>query len=239
MHGFIKTLARERRRKILKVRKFAIKVIAILAILLMFASVMNTALAQYFPPVPTPIVVRETLVTVFYTQPKGVITIDVTQFDPQQVVKELIITLEEPVLNASFTIYLLAKRPPEAHEPKETALLYFTIRAHTALLKNVKSARIAFAVERAVVGEEGVNAETIILNRFFLGMWEELPTKKVYEDKKFLYFEAEAPGLSHFAATRVVLPPPFLWLTVVIIVVVAVAFIVAGMYLYRRRKLRI
>jgi len=221
----------------LKVRESAIKSVVVLAVLLAFASVTNTALAQYFPPV----LVwshrdRETSITVYYAEPQRVITIDVSQFEPEQVVRKITLTLKEPVLTASFTIYLLAERPPEVPEPKETALLYFTIRADVILLENVESAVITFAVEKTVVEEKGVNVETIILNRFFEGVWEEMPTKKVDEDEKFLYYEAESPGLSYFGVTEVVPFPKVQLILVIEIIVVAVVVVgIYPIYLYRRR----
>ena len=207
-----------------------------LTALLALALVMNSALAQYFPPVPpAPVIIRETPITVSYTEPQRVIVVNVTQFDPKQVAKKIALTLKEPVLTASFTIYLLVERPPGVPEPRETALLYFTIRAHVALLENVERAVMTFAVEKALVKEKGVDVETITLNRFFEGEWEKLPTKRVGEDEKHFYFEAESPGLSHFAVTGIA-PPPFPWWIVAIIVVVAVVAVVAGIHLYRRRR---
>jgi len=189
--------------------------------------------AQYFPPVPpVPIIVRETFIIVSYVEPQYTITINVTQFDPLQVVKSLTITFIEPILTASLEIYHLKQKPPEVPNPPDVALLYFTIRAHEALLKNVKKAVIVFAVEKAIVKEKGVDVETVVLNRF-VEAWEELPTRRVEEDVKFFFFEAESPGLSHFAATGVA-PPPFPWWIIAVVIVVAV---VAGIYLYRKRKL--
>ncbi len=223
---------------ILNVRKYAIKSVTIFTLYLAFISLFNPVLAQYFPSVPpTPIVVIETPITVSYTEPQRVITIDIAQFDPEQALKKITLYFKEPVLTVSFTIYLLAESPPQVPELKETALVYFTIRAHEALLENVERAVMTFAVEKAVVEEKGVDVETIILNMFFERVWEELSTEIVDEDEKFLYFESEGPGMSHFAVSGVV-PPPFpVTLVIMGIVVIAVVATVAGIYLYRRRNL--
>jgi len=225
----------------LKAEKFGIITVTILAVLLVFASATNTTLAQYSPPTPpTAIIIRETPITVSYTEPQRSITIDITQFDPEQVVKKITLTLKEPAPTASFTIYLLAERPQEVPEPKgEVALLYFTIRAHEALLENIDSAKITFAIEKTLVRERGVDEKTIKLDGLFEGALQELPTKKVDEDERFLFFEAESPGLSHFPVTYVVTPflryiTPFLWWIGVIIVVVVAAIIVAEMYLRKK-----
>lgn len=238
IHGLIKTLVRDKGVKILKAKKFGIKTVTVLAGFLVFVSATNTALAQYSPPMPpAPIIIRETPITVSYTEPQRAITIDITQFDPEQVVKKITLTLKEPAPTASFTIYLLAERPEEVPDPKDKmALLYFTIRAHEALLENVDSAKITFAIEKTLVRERYIDEKTITLAWLFEGARQELPTKKVDEDERFLFFEAESPGLSHFPVTYTVTPflryvAPFLWWIGVIIVVVAAAIIMAEIYL--------
>lgn len=217
--------------------RYKVGVIVIITMLLTLTSAPSAAVVQYLPPVPPePIIIRETPITVFYVEPQRVVTINVTQFDPLQVVRELQITFIEPVLTVILTIYHLEQRPPEVPEPKDVALLYFTIRAHKALLEIVEKANITFVVERAVVEEKGVDVETIVLNGFFEGVWQSLPTEKIAEDEVFLYFEAESPGLSHFVATGVAVPPPFPWwiiaIIVIVMVVVAAAIVIC---LYRRR----
>jgi len=224
----------------LKLKKFSLGTVTILAALLVFTSATKTALAQYSSPMPpTPLIIRETPITVSYTEPQRVITIDITQFDPEQVVKKITLTLKKPTPTASFTIYLLAERPEEVPEPKDkVALVYFTIRADYALLENLDSAKITFAVEKTPVRERGVDEKTITLDGLFEGAWQELPTDKVDEDEKFLFFEAESPGLSYFPVTYVVTPflqyvMPFLWWIGVIIVGVVVAIFIAEIYLQK------
>jgi len=229
----------------LKAKNFGIRTVTVLAVLFVFASATNIALAQYYPPTPpTQIIIRETPITVSYTEPQPVITVDITQFDPEQVVRKITLTLKEPASTASFTIYLLAEKPQEVPEPKDkVALLYFTIRAHEALLENVGSAKITFAIEKTLVRERGIDEKTITLDWLFEDAWQDLPTKKVDEDERFLIFEAESPGLSHFPVTYAVTPflsyvTPFLWWIGVIIVIVVAAIVMAEIYPYRRRKLK-
>jgi len=225
---------------VLKAKKFGIRTVTVLAVLLVCASATNTALAQYSPPTPpTPIIIRETPITVSYTEPQRIITIDITQFDPEQVVKKITLTLKEPTPTASITIYLLAERPEEIPDPKDrVALVYFTIRADEALLENVDSAKITFAVEKTPVRERGIDEKTITLDWLFEGAWQELPTEKVDEDERFLFFEAESPGLSYFPVTYIVTPflqyvTPFLWWIGVMIVVVVTAIIIAEKFLQK------
>lgn len=220
-------------------RTRCVSVIAFMLLQAIFMSVITPASAQYFPPAPPePIVMRETPILVSYTEPQKTITINVTQFDPEQVVKKITLTFKEPVLTVSLTIYHLKEKPPEVPEPPDTPILYFTIRAHEALLRNVERAVITFIVEREVVEEKGVDEKTMALNRFFEDEWEKLPTTKIAEDERFLYFEAESLGLSHFAVTGIPIPPPLPWWIVAIVVVVGVMVVAMGVYLYRKRRAR-
>jgi len=240
IHGLSETLVRDKGIKILKARKFSVRTVTVLVVLLVFVSATNTALAQYPPPTPpASIIIRETPIMVSYTEPQRAITIDITQFDPEQVVKKITLTLKEPAFTASFTIYLLAEKPREVPDPKDrVALFYFTIRAHEALLENVDSVKITFAIEKALLEERGVDEKTITLDWLLEGALQELPTKKVDEDERFLFFEAESSGLSHFAVTYIVTPflwyiTPFLWWIGVIIVIVAAAIIMAEIWINR------
>jgi len=205
-------------------------------LLVIFVSTIIPASAQYFPPVPPePIVVRETPILVSFTEPQKTITINVTQFDPEQVVKSITLTFKEPVRTASLTIYHLKEKPAGIPEPPDTSLFYFTIRAHEDLLENVERVVIMFSIDKGVVEEKKVDEKTIVLGRFFENRWEKLPTTKIAEDERFLYFKAEAPGLSHFAATGIARPSPFPW-WIIALVVIVVAVGVISLYIMRRGK---
>lgn len=209
-------------------------IIAFILLLGIFATIASVS-AQYFPPVPPePIIVRETSISASYIEPRKTIILNVTQFEPQQVVKKVTLTFKQPVLNVSLTIYHLKEKSLEVSEPPDVSLLYFTIRAHKDLLENVEKAVITFSVEKRIVEEKRVDEKTIVLNRFFEGKWEKLPTRKVAEDGQFLYFEAEAPGLSHFAATGSAIPPFPWW--IILIIVIAVVVGVAVWILMKRMK---
>jgi len=211
-------------------------IITFILLLTFFASVITPASAQYFPPTPPkPIIIRETQISVSYTEPQKTVVINVTQFDPEQIVKTITLTFKEPVLSISLTIYYLKEKPPEVTEPSDTPLLYFTIRAHQDLLKNIEKAVITFSVEKKIVDEKKIDEKTIILNRFSEDKWEKLSTTKIAEDEKFLYFKAESLGLSHFAVTEITIPPPFPWWIVLIVVIVAIV-IAAGIVIWVRMK---
>lgn len=103
----------------------------ILFILLLLTVIVTSVSAQYFPPVPPKqIVLKETPILVSFTTPQKVVTIDITTFDPEQIVKKVTLTFKEPVLSVSFTIFYLKEKPPlpvyneaETHRGCDTRVL--------------------------------------------------------------------------------------------------------------------
>lgn len=195
-------------------------IIASILLLVFFESVMIPASAQQFPPAPpVPIIIRKTQILLSHTEPQKTVVINVTHFDPEQIVKTIALTFKEPMLSIYLIIYHLKEKPPEVAEPSYISLLYFTIGARQDLLKSIEKAIITFGVEKKIVDEKKIDEKTIVLNMFFEGKWEKLPTTKIAEDEKYLYFKAVLPTLSHFAITGVttILPLPYWWIIVIVI----------------------
>jgi len=218
-------------------------IIASILLLVFFASVMTPASAQQFSPAPpVPIIIRKTQILLSHTEPQKTVVINVTHFDPEQIVKTITLTFKEPMLSIYLTIYHVKEKPPEVAEPSYTSLLYFTIGARQDLLKNIEKAIITFSVEKKIVNEKKIDEKTIVLNRFFEGKWEKLPTTRIAEDEEFLYFKAESLGLSHFAVTGIAIPSPFpQWLILIFVLLIIVSIVMAGiviwMYMVRKRQI--
>lgn len=208
----------------------------LLILMILLPTVKNVS-AQYFPPLPPAhIIVRETHIFISYTVPQKVVTVDVTAVDPMQVVRKVVLTLKEPVLSISFIIYHLKEKPPDVPYPPDAPLLYFTIRAHEDLLKNIEKAVILFCIERKIIQEKEVDVKTIVLNGFFENRWERLPTVKVSENEKYVCFEAESPYLSHFVATGVVVKP-FPWWIIMMVTIIALILVAVGAYYITKKKI--
>lgn len=71
----------------------------------------------------------------------------------------------------------------------------------TADPKNIENAVVSFRVEKDWIDSNGVDESEIGLSRYSEGKWGELSTRKVGEDDRYVYFEAETPGFSPFAIT--------------------------------------
>ena len=87
-------------------------------------------------------------------------------------------------------------------EPKDEVYKNFNIRIKDGTFadpNNLENAIIGFKVNKAWITENQITADSIILQHYSGGIWSSLPTKKVDEDKSYIYFEAETPSFSPFA----------------------------------------
>jgi PGF-pre-PGF domain-containing protein len=66
---------------------------------------------------------------------------------------------------------------------------------------NIKDPVIGFVVSKEWLGDNDVNTDTIVLNRYNEDVWARLETEQTGEDEEFYYFEANTPGFSPFAIT--------------------------------------
>jgi len=66
---------------------------------------------------------------------------------------------------------------------------------------NLKNAIIGFKVDKTWITENRINVNSIILQHYSGEIWNPLSTKKVDEDKDYIYFEASTPNFSPFAIT--------------------------------------
>lgn len=215
----------------------ATTVVLVLALLALCGVFIPPARAQYFPVVPpSSIMTRQTPVTVSYAQPQKNLVIDISKFDPNQVLISMAVNLTEPVSSASFTVYGLSQKPPEVPDPKESSIEYFTVRVDEALLEKAVNVIMRFTVSKVSIQENNVGIETISLNRFYEGQWQQLPTRLVQEGNTTILFEAESQGLSHFAVTGIVQAAPFPRVpSSMVIAGVVVVFICVFIYGIRRQ----
>ena len=102
----------------------------------------------------------------------------------------------------------------------------------------IESITIRFKVEQSWVKENDIDKETILLTRYYNGEWQELPITYISEDTTYIYFDAEAPGLSTFAivgnelevAPEIGIP----WLIIIFIMIAAIVGV--GLFLYKKNK---
>lgn len=208
----------------------------VFAVFSLLLSLCGTVGADSFLPVlPQGIIIEETCVSVSLTTPASTVFINVTEYDPQQIVKNITLEFLEPVAYVSFTLDVLNDRPSYEGIPRnETVLQYYTISFLTDLADKITSVTMVFVVEKAAAQERDEEV-TLVLYQYDGGKIEECPAEKFEEDDAFVYFKTETEGLSYVAVTQVLMPAP--WWLVVAIIAMAALMAVIGIYVYRRVKL--
>ena len=66
---------------------------------------------------------------------------------------------------------------------------------------NIANVMVGFKVEKLWIEANGIVVSTISLCRYHDDVWNSLPTKKIGEDDKYIYLEAETLGFSPFSIT--------------------------------------
>lgn len=84
----------------------------------------------------------------------------------------------------------------------ERAVAHFLeVSADNVENEDIDSGTIDFTVEQDWVEENDIDTDTVRLERYHDGAWEELVTTLVDDSAEELVFEAETPGFSYFAVT--------------------------------------
>lgn len=191
---------------------------------------------RFLPVLPHHIVSEETYVSLSLTTPASAVFINVTDYDAQQIVKNITVEFREPVTYISFALDVLSDSPAyEGIPSNETVLQYYTIRFLTEIADEIRSVTMVFAIEKTAAQESDAEEVTLVLYRYDGGKIDEYPTEKFEEDDTFLYFKTETEGSSYVAVTRTVIPTPW-WLIVTIIATVMLVAVI-GICAYRRGKL--
>lgn len=192
--------------------------------------------ADWFLSVPPQdIVVEETCIYVSSTNPANSVFINVTEYDAQQIVKNITLEFCEPVAYVSFVLDVLSEKPPYADIPhNETVRQYYTINFLNDLANKIINVTMIFAIEKVAAQERNVEV-TLVLYRYNGGKMKEYPAEKFAEDDAFWYFKTVTEGTSYIAVTRAIMPTPW-WFAGVIIATVALMAVI-GIYIYKRFKL--
>jgi len=194
-------------------------------------------------PPPQEIVVTETEIFVSFTSPERSVFINVTNYDPKQILKNITVEFREPVTHVGFALDILNDRPTYAGMPRnetvreysnDTVLQYSLIRFLTAQVDKITNVTMVFALEKAAARERDEKV-TLSLYRYNGREMQEVPLENLEEDEARLYFNTTAEGSAYVAITRV-LTPTTLWWPVLVITVMAMLMAAIGIFIYRRFK---
>jgi PGF-pre-PGF domain-containing protein len=199
-------------------------------------SLCGLADADSFPPMPAQhIVIDETNISVSLTTPASTVFINVTEYDAEQIVKNITIKFGAPVTYVGFSLKVLSKRPSYVGAlGNSTNLQYYAITFLTEATDETANVQMDFAIEKDAKQKKAVDEEALVLYRYDGEKMQECPTEKIGEDAAFWYFKTNTEGLSYVAATGGISSP---WVFFAVIIAVVALLVVIGIYGYRRSKL--
>ena len=208
----------------------------VFALLLISLSFFEYTKADYFSPAPPAgNLINQTFVSIALTTPATTVYVNVTEYDTQQMVKNITIDFREPITYFGLVIDVLKGKPLIMNAPKTIPIIqYYDIRYLTELEDKITNVRIAFAIERATL--QNISIEENLLHYQYNGSKFDLcSTKKVDENKTHLFFETETIVSPCFAITGAAVPVP--WWTFLVPIVVATILVIVGVYVIRRYRL--
>ncbi len=208
-----------------------------LAIFLISVFFCGPANADYFPPaLPASNIANQTLVSAALLRPSTTVHVNVTEYDPQQIVKNITVDFQEPISYVSLYVDLLKDKPLLVHAPKTAPIIqYFDIRFLTELADKISNVTVVLAVERVKLQNMSVNEDSLLLYQYNGSQFTEVsPIKKVAENETYLLFSTEMTAYALFVITGSTVPSPW-WFSVLPIVGVTLLVIV-GILVYRRYK---
>ena len=115
--------------------------------------------------------------------------------------KQIIITVNNPVKNMVISIEKLAGKPAVVTKNITGKVFrYLKINKNNINDSDLNGTlKIKFQVTQSWLLANNIEAKNIVLKRFVIDNWNDLKTTLVSTDNKYAYYEAETPGFSYFA----------------------------------------
>ncbi len=208
--------------------------IAIFLISIFFCGPAN---ADYFPPsLPASNITNQTLVSAAFTTPSTTVYVNVAEYDPQQIVKNITVDFQEPISYVSLYVDLLEDKPLIVDPPKTAPIIqYFDIRFLTQLSEKISNVTMVLAIEKATLQNVSVNEDSLLLYQYNGSQFSEVhPIKNVAENKTYLLFTKKTTAYSLFVITGSAIPSP--WWSSVLPIVGAPFLAIVGIFAYKRYK---
>ncbi len=193
--------------------------------------------ADYFPPaLPASNIVNQTLVSAAFPTPLTAVYVNVTEYDPQQMVKNITVDFQEPISYFSLYIDLLKDKPLIVNAPKTAPIIqYFDIRYLTELADKISNVTVVLAVERAALQNVSVKENSLLLYQYNGSQFSEVrPIKNSIENETYLLFSTETTAYSLFVITGSTVPSP--WWTSVLPIASLPFLAIVVIFVYKRRK---
>lgn len=208
-----------------------------LALLIVSLAFYPTASADYFSAAPPrDNIASQTFVSAASTTPVTSFRVNVSEYDPCQMIKSITLDFTEPVAYVGFVIDLLREKPLIVNAPNtEPIVQYYDIRYLTGLADKIANVTIIFAIERAKLQNMTIAEDTLVHYQYNGTKFNECPLRKVEQDKNFVFFETETSTSSYFAITGGTSPNS--WWSLLVLIAAMTLLTIIGAYLFRRFRI--
>ncbi|MFW5913062.1 MAG: PGF-pre-PGF domain-containing protein [Candidatus Hadarchaeota archaeon] len=137
------------------------------------------------------------------------------------------ISVQNEITDLSIEISNLENEVETDIDPPENAVYNYQEIDVTATEDEIDEARLNANVEKSWLEEQGIDADSVRINRYHEGEWIELHTEVVDENATHIEIEAETPGFSTFAITgETDTGLPWILIGGILVIIVAAAVIV-------------
>lgn len=213
------------------------KAIAFLVVLLVLVSFCGSAGADYFSPAPpSSNIVSQTSVSVALTTPATKIQVNVTEYDAQQMVKNITLDFSESINYIGLVIDVLKDKPLIVNAPNTGPIIqYYDIRYLTELEDKITKVTMVIAVEKATLQNMRVEEDSLLLYQYNGNKFVVCPIQTIAENKAYLFFRTETTGSPLFVITGATVPSP--WWSALLPIAVIPLLAIIGIYIYKRYRL--
>ncbi len=212
------------------------KAATFLVFLLVLVSFCGSAGADSFSPAPpSSNIVNQTYVSVALTTPATKVHVNVTEYDAQQMVKNITLDFSEPTKYIGLVIDVLKDKPLVVNAPKTGPIIqYYDIRYLTVLEDKITKVTMVFAVEKATLQNMSVEEDSLLFYQYNGNEFVVCPIQKVAENKTYLFFKTETTAYPLFAITGATVPASW-WSSLLPIAVITLLAMI-GIYVYKRHR---
>ncbi|MBL7170366.1 MAG: PGF-pre-PGF domain-containing protein, partial [Candidatus Aenigmarchaeota archaeon] len=116
-------------------------------------------------------------------------------------ITQIDIAVKDEMRVPKLTVNNLSSRPSSVGVISKEVYQYLNITPQNIVESNLGSVKLTFRVERTWITDNNIDENTVSLNRYHNGVWNELTTTKSSEDETYIYYQAETPGFSIFVIT--------------------------------------
>lgn len=213
------------------------KIGIVLASLLISLSFFGYTKADYFSPAPpADNLLNQTFVTVSLTNPATTVYINVTEYDVQQMVKNITIDFSEPITYVGLVIDVLKDKPLILNAPKTAPIIqYYDIRYLTGLENKITNVTVSFALEKAILQNMSIEENALLHYQYNESRFDPCLIRKIGENKTYLFFETVTIVSPCFAIAGAAEPTP--WWSFLMPIAVAILLTIVGIYVIRRYRL--